>query len=121
MAESRAVNDRVSRSFACEDDEKSRQNAEQRMPPAHRDPDEIAVWRRLMTLCRSGNNQDRQALSSQTARKRECSQFIAADAVELGRDEADAPKGLFQSGRVPPHDGRHFLQNTSSASMFQIT
>lgn len=121
MAEGRAVNDRVFGSFPGQDSEKSRKNTEQRMTPAHHDPDEITVLRRLISLRRSGNNQYRYALSSQATRKGQRSQLVAADAVELGRDKADAPERLLQSDRVPAHDGRHFLQNSSRASMFQIT
>src|SRR5262245_21372657 len=94
MAEGRTVNDRVFGSFPRQDGEKSRQNAEQRMPPAHRNPDQIAVSCGLISLRRSGNNQYRYALSSQAMRKRQRSQLVTADAVELGRDKADAPKRL---------------------------
>ena len=122
MAEGRAVNDRVFGSFPSQDREKPRKNAEERMPSSRLDPDEITVLRRssLARVVVVTTSTGMPCLS-QAARKSERSQFVTADAVELGRDEADAPERLFQSERVPTHDGRHFLQNSSSASMFQIT
>ena len=120
MAECRAVNDRVFGSFPGQDGEKSRKNAEQRMTPAHRDPDEITVLRRLISLRRSGNNQYRYALSSQATRKGQRSQLVAADTVEHGRDKANAPNRMRQSKRSLAHDGCHFRQNSSRASIVHM-
>jgi hypothetical protein len=91
------------------------------MSPAYLDPDDILASRRVEFTCGDRHNQDRYAALSEPARKRQRRQLIAADAVELGRDKADAPKRLPQSSSVPTHDGRHFLQKSSRASMVQMT
>lgn len=67
------------------------------MPPAYLDPNEIRAVCRVESTRGNRDNHDRYAALSEPARKRECGQLVAANAVELGRNKTDPPQRVLQS------------------------